>query len=91
MDSQAQDFTSAGTVDDTAGLWHELYPLLIELTAPALPSGAVIDVSMGSADRDESRWDRPEEFDIFRTRLPHFFGRPFRSPTAIPVTFPPKS
>ncbi|MDF3338763.1 cytochrome P450 [Mycolicibacterium septicum] len=103
-----------------------------ELDGVALPAGAVIDVCMGSANRDENRWDRPEEFDIFRKRVPHItfaagehtcmglhlarmetrvamesllsrvrnvklvtdddphiFGQPFRSPTAIPVTFEP--
>ncbi|MHC9293070.1 cytochrome P450 [Mycobacterium sp. LTG2003] len=97
-----------------------------------LPAGAVIDVCIGSANRDDKRWDRPEEFDIFRKRVPHItfaagehtcmglhlarmetrvamesllnrvtdielvtdddphiFGQPFRSPTAIPVTFEP--
>jgi cytochrome P450 len=95
-----------------------------------LPAGAVIDVCIGSANRDEHRWERSEEFDIFRKRLPHIsfaagehtcmglhlarmetrvaveclltrltnislitdhnphiWGQPFRSPTAIPVTF----
>ncbi|MBN3507302.1 Cytochrome P450 [Mycobacterium sp. 88mf] len=104
----------------------------VELDGVALPAGAVIDVCMGSANRDESRWERPEEFDIFRKRVPHItfaagehtcmglhlarmetrvamesllsrvrnlklvtdddphiFGQPFRSPTAIPVTFEP--
>lgn len=103
-----------------------------ELEGVALPAGAVIDVCMGSANRDESRWERAEEFDIFRKRVPHItfaagehtcmglhlarmetrvamesllgrvrnlalvtdddphiFGQPFRSPTAIPVTFDP--
>lgn len=101
-----------------------------ELGGVHLPAGAVIDVCIGSANRDERRWERPEEFDIFRERLPHItfaagehtcmglhlarmetrvaleclldritditlvtdddphiFGQPFRSPTAIPVTF----
>lgn len=103
-----------------------------ELDGVALPAGAVVDVCMGSANRDENRWERAEEFDIFRKRLPHItfaagehtcmglhlarmetrvamesllgrvhnielvtdddphiFGQPFRSPTAIPVTFDP--
>ena len=90
----------------------------------------MIDVCIGSANRDGQRWERPEEFDIFRKRLPHIsfaagehtcmglhlarmetrvaveclldrltdiqliteadphiHGQPFRSPTAIPVTF----
>ena len=35
------------------------------------PPGAVIDVCIGSANRDEQRWERSEEFDIFRKRMPH--------------------
>ncbi|WP_095533637.1 cytochrome P450 [Mycobacterium aquaticum] len=101
-----------------------------ELNGVALPAGAVIDVCIGSANRDENRWERPDEFDIFRDRVPHItfaagehtcmglhlarmetrvalecllrrvtnltlvtdedphiFGQPFRSPTAMPVTF----
>jgi cytochrome P450 len=101
-----------------------------ELEGVVLPEGAVIDTCIGSANRDEQRWERSEEFDIFRNRLPHIsfaagehtcmglhlarmetrvaveclldrltniqliaddnpriWGHPFRSPTAIPVTF----
>ncbi len=101
-----------------------------EVEGVELPAGAVIDVCIGSANRDEKRWERSEEFDIFRKRLPHISfaagehtcmglhlarmetrvaveclltrlpnislvtddnphikGQPFRSPTAIPVTF----
>lgn len=42
-----------------------------ELEGVEIPAGAVIDVCIGSANRDEHRWDRSEEFDIFRKRLPH--------------------
>jgi cytochrome P450 len=101
-----------------------------EIEGVTLPEGAVVDVCIGSANRDEKRWERAEEFDIFRKRLPHISfaagehtclglhlarmetrvaleglltrltnielvtdanphiaGHPFRSPTAIPVTF----
>jgi cytochrome P450 len=101
-----------------------------EVEGVELPAGAVIDVCIGSANRDEKRWERSEEFDIFRKRVPHISfaagehtcmglhlarmetrvaveclltrltdirlitddnprisGQPFRSPTAIPVTF----
>jgi cytochrome P450 len=36
-----------------------------------IPAKAVVDVCMGSANRDETRWERAEEFDIFRKRTPH--------------------
>lgn len=42
-----------------------------ELDGMPIPAGSVIDVCIGSANRDEKRWDRPEEFDIFRPRTPH--------------------
>lgn len=42
-----------------------------ELGGVPIPAGSVIDVCIGSANRDESRWERPEEFDIFRGRIPH--------------------
>jgi cytochrome P450 len=103
-----------------------------ELEGVTLPAGAVIDVCIGSANRDERRWERSEQFDIHRKRLPHIsfaagehtclglhlarmetrvavecllnrldniqlvtddnphiHGQPFRSPTAMPVTFDP--
>jgi cytochrome P450 len=103
-----------------------------EIEGVTLPKGAVIDVCIGSANRDGKRWERSEEFDIFRKRLPHIsfaagehtclglhlarmetrvaleclldrltdielvtgdnphiYGQPFRSPTALPVTFNP--
>lgn len=101
-----------------------------EIDGVPIPAGSVIDVCIGSANRDENRWERAEEFDIFRKRVPHLsfaagehtcmglhlarmetrvavetlltrltdielhtdtdphiHGQPFRSPTAIPVTF----
>ncbi|BBY43466.1 cytochrome P450 [Mycolicibacterium celeriflavum] len=103
-----------------------------ELEGVKIPAGSVIDVCIGSANRDEKRWERSEEFDIFRKRVPHIsfaagehtcmglhlarmetrvaveclldrltninlvtddnpqiWGQPFRSPTALPVTFDP--
>ena len=42
-----------------------------DIDGVTLPKGAVIDVAIGSANRDERRWERSEEFDIFRKHLPH--------------------
>ena len=104
-----------------------------ELEGVEIPARAVIGVCVGSANRDERRWERAEEFDIFRKHLPHIsfaagehtclglhlarletrvalecllnrltninllteddphiHGQPFRSPTALPVTFDAK-
>ena len=101
-----------------------------ELEGVEIPADSMLDVCIGSANRDEHRWERSEEFDIFRkptphisfavgehtcmglhlarleTRValeclldrltnialitdddPHIRGNPFRSPTALPVTF----
>jgi cytochrome P450 len=42
-----------------------------QLEGVEIPANSVVDVCMGSANRDETRWERPEEFDVFRKRLPH--------------------
>ncbi|MEB3068055.1 cytochrome P450 [[Mycobacterium] vasticus] len=42
-----------------------------EVAGVPIPAGAVVDVCIGSANRDETRWERPEEFDIFRKWIPH--------------------
>ncbi|MFE6862208.1 cytochrome P450 [Nocardia sp. NPDC057668] len=42
-----------------------------ELAGVDIPQGAVLDLCLGSANRDEQRWERPEEFDISRNHLPH--------------------
>ncbi len=105
-----------------------------ELEGVTIPARSAIGVCMGSANRDERRWERSEEFDIFRKHLPHIsfaagehtclglhlarletrvalecllnrltnvklltdddphiHGQPFRSPTALPVTFDARS
>ncbi|WP_280275078.1 cytochrome P450 [Nocardia wallacei] len=43
----------------------------VEVLGVRIPAGAVIDVCLASANRDERRWERAEEFDIMRKRLPH--------------------
>jgi cytochrome P450 len=101
-----------------------------EVEGLEIPARAVVGVCVGSANRDERRWERSEEFDIFRKHIPHIsfaagehtclglhlarletrvalecllsrltnftlltdddphiHGQPFRSPTALPVTF----
>lgn len=104
-----------------------------ELEGVEIPARSVIDVCIGSANRDGQRWERSEQFDIFRAHVPHIsfaagehtclglhlarmetrvalecllnrltnielvtegdphvHGQPFRSPTALPVTFEAK-
>jgi len=46
-----------------------------ELAGVAIPEGSTMMLSLGSANHDETRWDDPESFDIFRERKPHIgFG-----------------
>jgi cytochrome P450 len=46
-----------------------------ELGGVQIPAGATMAVNLGSANHDETRWDDPERFDIFRERKPHIgFG-----------------
>jgi cytochrome P450 len=40
-----------------------------------IPAGAVVHTCLAAANRDPSRWDRPDEFDPFRAAKPHLgFG-----------------
>jgi cytochrome P450 len=36
-----------------------------------LPAGTIVLVNMGAANHDDTRWDEPERFDIFRPPQPH--------------------
>ena len=42
-----------------------------EVAGIEIPEGQMIHVNMGSANHDESRWDHPEGFDIFRPLKAH--------------------
>jgi cytochrome P450 len=47
----------------------------IEFFGVQVPAGSTMAVNLGSANHDETRWDHPERFDIFRDRKPHIgFG-----------------
>jgi cytochrome P450 len=43
----------------------------IELEGVKIPARSAVDLCIGSANRDEQRWDRSGEFDIFRKQVPH--------------------
>ena len=43
----------------------------VELGGHTISEGATVSPVIGSANRDESRWDRPDVFDIHRTPQPH--------------------
>jgi len=42
-----------------------------ELAGVPIPEGAPVAVNLGAANRDPSRWDDPDRFDIFRPQKPH--------------------
>lgn len=43
----------------------------VQVCGVTVPRGAVVHAFHASANRDESRWERPDEFDISRPRLTH--------------------
>jgi cytochrome P450 len=43
----------------------------VEVSGVRIPKGAVVSVCLGAANHDEARWERPDEFDIFREAKPH--------------------
>lgn len=46
-----------------------------EIGGVVIPEGTQVIPNVGSANHDESRWDAPEQFDIFREPVPHIaFG-----------------
>lgn len=46
-----------------------------ELEGVAMHAGAVLDICLGAANRDPSRWDNPDAYDLHRPMKPHLgFG-----------------
>ena len=43
----------------------------VEIGGVTLAAGVGITTNIGSANHDETRWDNPEAFDIFRPAMPH--------------------
>ena len=43
----------------------------VEIEGVLIPAGSPVAVEMGAANRDPARWDRPDEFDIFREPQQH--------------------
>jgi cytochrome P450 len=43
----------------------------VPLADKELHAGDTVVINIGSANHDETRWDRPDEFDIFREQVPH--------------------
>jgi cytochrome P450 len=46
-----------------------------ELGGHAIPAGSTVMPMLGSANRDDTRWEDPDRFDVFRAQKPHIgFG-----------------
>jgi cytochrome P450 len=46
-----------------------------EIEGVPISAGTMVNLVIAAADHDPTRWDHPEEFDIFRPQLPHLaFG-----------------
>jgi cytochrome P450 len=43
----------------------------VEMHGVTIPEGAQVNLCMGSANRDENRWENPDVFDIHRSRRAH--------------------
>jgi cytochrome P450 len=43
----------------------------VEIDGVTIPAGSMVHVNIGSANHDETRYDRPDEFDIFRDPKQH--------------------
>ncbi len=43
----------------------------VEIAGVGISAGATVSPCLGSANRDGTRWDRPDTFDIFRPQQPH--------------------
>jgi cytochrome P450 len=43
----------------------------VQLADKELHAGDTVVINIGSANHDETRWENPEEFDIFRPPIPH--------------------
>ncbi len=43
----------------------------VEIGGVAIPAGAVLSVNLGAANRDETRYENPDAFDLFRPQKTH--------------------
>jgi cytochrome P450 len=43
----------------------------VEIEGVTIPAGSPIMVQMAGANRDPARWDRPDDFDLFREQKQH--------------------
>jgi cytochrome P450 len=70
---------------DEAVRWEPTDPIFrrlvtedVTLCGVDIPAGAIVEMNLGAANHDPTRWDQPEEFDPYRTPKPNvgFAGGP---------------
>ncbi|QZH58317.1 cytochrome P450 [Mycolicibacterium farcinogenes] len=83
LDAVRQDRTLLRAAIEESVRWTPTDPMFsrwvtadTELGGVELPAGSVLHINIGAANRDPQRWDRPDEYDIFRTLRPNLgFGQ----------------
>jgi cytochrome P450 len=53
----------------TAPYFYRMVTADTEFHGHAIPEGAVLELGLGPANRDPDRWERPDEYDLFRPKL----------------------
>lgn len=53
----------------TAPYFYRMVMADAEFYGHAIPQGSVLELGLGPANRDPERWERPDEYDMFRPKL----------------------
>lgn len=53
----------------TAPYFYRMVMADTEFYGHAIPQGSVLELGLGPANRDPERWERPDEYDMFRPKL----------------------
>lgn len=53
----------------TAPYFYRMVMKDVDFFGQHIPEGAVLELGLGPANRDPERWERPDEFDLFRPKL----------------------
>ncbi len=76
FDAIKQDRALIGDAIEEGLRWNPTAPYFyrmvmndVEFYDHAIPAGSVLELGLGPANRDASRWERPDEFDMFRPKL----------------------
>jgi cytochrome P450 len=77
LEAVRQDRTLLKAAIEESVRWEATDPMFsrwvvedTELEGVAIPKGSVLHLSLGAANRDPARWDRPDEYDPYRAPKP---------------------